>query len=54
MRALVNVSEHSLGIPIDTSRNQVHEEDCAKRPIIALVTVVKFEINLNVQQEGIQ
>lgn len=27
-KALVNVSEHSLGIPIEMSRNQVHEEDC--------------------------
>lgn len=39
---------------IHWGRNQVHEEDCAKRPIIALLTVVKFEINLNVQQEGIK
>ncbi|KAB1277611.1 Sorting nexin-1, partial [Camelus dromedarius] len=53
-RALVNVSEHSLGIPVDASRSQVHEEDYAKRPIIALFTVVQFEISLHVQQEGIK
>lgn len=45
-KALVNVSEHSQGIPVDTSRNQVHEEACAKGPILARCVVVKIEINL--------
>lgn len=47
------MSEHSWGIPVDTSRNQVREDDCGKVPILALFMVVKTEINLNVQQEGI-
>lgn len=43
-----------IGIPTDTSRNQVYEGDYAKMPIIALFTGVKIEINVNVQQEGIK
>lgn len=48
------MSEHSLGIPIDISRNQVREDDCVEVPILALFTVVKIEINLSVQQEEIK
>lgn len=48
------MSEHSQGILIDTSRNQVHEGDYAKMPITALFTVIKTEVDLNVQQEGIK
>lgn len=43
------------GDSIDTSREtRVQKDGYAKKPIIALFTAVKFEINLNVQQEGIK